>query len=605
MHGLKQALADIWRLTLPYFTSRELTTARIWPLPAFAVQQRVLALIFAAVIIAIEFALVAINVRLSYFSRDWFNAIQNKDAASFWSLLFTVFLFWAVIYIVAAIYQYALKSYMRIRWRTWLTERYVGQWLDHNAHYHMQLLGHGADNPDQRIQQDIDSFILRTMTLFLGLLSSVTTLASFAVVLWQLSAAFTFPGTSVQVPGFLLWGALIFAVLATWITHKVGKPLIRLNFEQEKYEADFRFSLARLREYGEQVALIGGAPAEKQHLSGRFGAVIGNFLAIVSRTKKLTAVTAAYGQIANVIPYVLVAPYYFADKITLGGMQQTASAFGRVSDSLSFFISAYSTIADYKAVVDRLTTFTGSVDAARALDSQGQDESHALVTRIARAEGADGALHIAGLALNLPDGTQIVRVQELTFRPGETALLTGPSGSGKSTLFRAIAGIWPFGHGAIALPQDEKGGPASLLLLPQRPYLPIGPLREAVSYPSAADTWSDQELRRALEAAQLGHLVNRLDEDRHWSQSLSLGEQQRLAIARALLARPDWLFLDEATSAMDEGLEASIYKLLARELPRTTLVSIGHRSTLHALHGRVIDMVSTGNRLFEPRDHAV
>lgn len=589
MHGLKKALTDIWRLTLPYFTSRELTEARIWPFPAFAVQQRLLAFIFAAVIISIEFALVAINVRLSYFSRDWFNAIQNRDAASFWTLLLTVFMFWAVIYIVAAIYQYALKSYLRIRWRAFLTARYVSHWLDHNAHYHMQLLGHGADNPDQRIQQDIDSFIVRTMELFLGLLSSVSTLVSFAVVLWQLSASFTLPGTDLRVPGFLLWGALVFAIAATWLTHRVGRPLIRLNFEQEKYEADFRFSLARLREYGEQVALTGGAPAEKRHLAGRFGSVIDNFLAIVSRTKKLTAVTAAYAQISNVIPYILVAPYYFAGKVTLGGMQQTASAFNRVSDSLSFFISAYTTLADYKAVVDRLTTFTSAVETARIAGSG--------ASRLRREEGADANLEIRNLSLSLPDGREVVRVGALTLRPGETTLLTGPSGSGKSTLFRAIAGIWPFGSGDIRLPHG-----APLLLLPQRPYLPVGTLRAAACYPAAPDAWSTGELAEALAAVQLPHLVARLDEEDHWAQTLSLGEQQRLALARALLARPDWLFLDEATSAMDEGLEASSYGLLARALPQATIVSIGHRSTLHALHARRIDMINVGGRVFEPRD---
>ncbi|GGC83938.1 ABC transporter ATP-binding protein/permease [Chelatococcus reniformis] len=589
MNALKQALADIWRLIWPYFVSREPTEVRIWPFGTFRTQERVVGLALVIVVIAIEFAQVAINVRLSYFSRDWFNAIQNKDAASFWTLLFTVFVVWAVIYIASAIYQYALQSYLRIRWRRFLTRHFIDRWLDDNAHYHMQLFGQGADNPDQRIQEDIDSFIMRTQSLTLGILSSVTTLFSFSVVLWELSADFTVPGTDWRIPGFLVWGALIYSVLATWLTHKIGRPLIRLNFEQQHYEADFRFSLARLREYAEQVALIGGTGAEKERLGQRFANVIGNFYAIVSRTKKLTAFTSGYSQVNAVIPYVLVAPYYFANKITLGGMQQTAGAFARVESTLSFFVSAYSTIADYKAVVDRLNTFDAALNRVLAL--------HRREPRILRAAAEQGRLAVEDLELRLPSGTPIVRVPHLRFEPGEAALLTGPSGSGKSTLFRAIAGIWPFGEGRVLLPEDR-----SVLLLPQRPYIPIGPLRGAVAYPAASDAFDDGRIREALGTAHLRHLVGRLDEEGHWAQTLSLGEQQRLAVARALLARPDWLFLDEATAALDEGLEEMIYRLIGEHLPATTVVSIGHRSTLRAFHGRRIDMEADETGVFVPRD---
>lgn len=591
MGGIKQALLQIWQLAYPFFTTRDRTEVRIWPFGTFRVQERWVAIALAVTVVAIEFAQVAINVRLSYFNRDWFNAIQDKDEARFWTLLLTVFCFWAAIYVASAIYQYALQSYLRIRWRRWMTTRYVGAWLGENTHYRMQMAGSGTDNPDQRIQEDIDQFIARTQTLTLGILSAASNLISFSIILWTLSRDFTIPGTTIAVPGFLVWGALIYAAIGTYVTHKIGKPLIRLNFEQQRYEADFRFSLSRLREYGEQIALLRGESAEREGLGRRFGNVIGNFLAIVSRTKKLTAFTATYFQVNAVIPYVLIAPYYFAGKIPLGGMTQTAGAFARVEGTMSFFINAYSTLADYKAVVDRLTSFDGAIDKARTLGAS----SHLLVQ-----PGTTPELRIADLSLGLPDGRRILTTDAMVLRPGETALLTGPSGSGKSTLFRAIAGIWPFGDGRIAIPQG-----ASMMLLPQRPYIPIGTLKEAVTYPGVQGAYDEGTIAEALKAARLPQLVERLQEEGFWAQTLSLGEQQRLAIARALLAKPDWLLLDEATAALDEPTEAEIYRMLAERLPETTIVSIGHRSTLIAFHERRIDMRPTRDGLFEPVDSRV
>ena len=589
MNGLKQAVLQIWRLAYPYFTTRDETEVRIWPFGQFRAQERWVALSLAIVVVAIEFGQVAINVRLSYFNRDWFNAIQNKDAAAFWTLLLTVFCFWAAVFVASAIYQYALQSYLRIRWRRWMTQRYIARWLENENHYRMQLFGSGADNPDQRIQEDVDQFISRTQTLTLNILSAASNLISFSVILWQISADFTIPGTEIQVPGFLVWGALIYSALATWLTHLIGQPLVRLNFEQQRYEADFRFSLARLREYGEQVALLGGERAERERLGGRFGNVIGNFLAIVSRTKKLTAFTASYQQVNAVIPYVLIAPYYFAGKIPLGGMTQTAGAFARVESTMSFFITFYTTLADYKAVIDRLTSFDVAIGRAREVGA-----ASALTVR----EGATPELRIDDLSLGLPDGRRILEAHGLVLRPGETTLFTGPSGSGKSTLFRAISGIWPFGEGRIATP---KG--ASMMLLPQRPYIPVGTLKSTVVYPEVEGAYDDAAIAEALKAARLPQFVGRLHEEGFWAQSLSLGEQQRLAIARALLAKPDWLFLDEATAALDEPTEAEIYRVLRERLPDATLVSIGHRSTLQPFHERRIDMRPTEEAgLFRPAD---
>src|SRR4051795_4795796 len=416
MGGLKQAVLQIWRLAYPYFTTRDETEVRIWPFGTFRLQERWVALTLALVVVVIEFGQVAITVRLSYFNRDWFNAIQEKDATAFWTLLLTVFCFWAAVFVASAIYQYALQSYLRIRWRRWITSRYIARWLQHDNHYRMQLFGGSADNPDQRIQEDVDQFISRTQDITLRLLSSASTLVSFSIVLWQVSADFTLPGTDVQVPGFLVWGALIYTGIATGLTHWIGKPLVGLNFQQQRYEADFRFSLARLREYGEQVALLGGERAERERLGGRFGNLIGNFLAIVSRTKRLTAFTASYQQANAVIPYILIAPYYFAGKIPLGGMTQTAGAFSRVESTMSFFITFYTTLADYKAVVDRLTSFDVALDRAGEVGAS---------RRLAVREGATPELHIADLRLGLPDGRTILEAHGLVLRPGETTLFTG------------------------------------------------------------------------------------------------------------------------------------------------------------------------------------
>jgi putative ATP-binding cassette transporter len=580
-------IRQITRLADPYFITDDRGDLQIGSSGGRHVLERRLAGALIVALVVINQLQVAINVRLSFFNRDWFNAIQNKDSAAFWSLLFGVFCFWAAIFVVSHLIEYYAESVLKIRWRRWMTERYYGLWLDDDSLYRTALIGQAADNPDQRISEDVRNFISSTYAFSISLLSTVSTLVSFSVILWTIPADFTIPGTNITVPGLPFWIALVFSILGTWLTHMVGKPLVQLEFRQERYEADFRFALARLREYSEQVALLRGETAEGRILGGRFGSIVSNFYAIVGRTVKLLTFTTSYIQANAVIPYIIVAPYFFLGKITLGQMTQTAGAFGRVESALAFFIARYQSLATYKAIVERLTTFRLAIDEARELGTK--------PPRIERAAHSGQDLLLHDLVLCLPDGREIVRVDRLTIEGGTTTLLSGPSGSGKSTLFRAISGIWPYGRGAIEHPANAR-----VMLLPQRPYVPSGTLKTAVAYPAMATTYGDKAVREALELTRLVTLACEIDNEDNWSQRLSGGEQQRLAIARAILDQPDWLFLDEATSALDEELEAEIYRILSEALPNATIVSIGHRSTLIPLHRQHIKMELGQGRIFEP-----
>jgi putative ATP-binding cassette transporter len=580
-------IRQITRLADPYFETDERGSVETGRFGSRQVTERRFAGLLIATLVIINQLQVGINIRLSFFNRDWFNAIQNKDSAAFWSLLIGVFCFWAAIAVVSNLVEYYAESVLRIRWRRWMTERYYGLWLDDGSLYRATLLGQPADNPDQRIAEDVRNFLNSTYTYSISLLATVSTLVSFSIILWTIPVDFSIPGMDIVVPGLPFFAALVFSVVGTWLTHLIGKPLVRLEFRQERYEADFRFGLARLREYCEQVALLRGANAERRILGGRFAALVANFYAIVGRTVKLMTFTATFFQANVVIPYIIVAPYFFLGKITLGQMTQTAGAFGRVESALTFFIARYQSLASYKAVVERLTTFRSAIEEARRLGTK--------PPRIERIPHSGRDLVLRELVLSLPDGREIVRADRLTIEAGTTTLVSGPSGAGKSTLFRAIAGIWPYGRGTIEYPADER-----IMLLPQRPYIPAGTLMTAVAYPSTPGAYDNQAVRQALELARLELLVCEIDREDNWSQRLSGGEQQRLAIARAILHKPDWLFLDEATSALDEKLEEEIYGVLREVLPDTTIVSIGHRATLVALHRRLVEMEPGPNGIFEP-----
>lgn len=583
---------QITRLADPYFESQDRKVLGLGPLGNYSVRESRFGAWLMTALIVINQAQVGISVRLSFFSRDWFNAIQKKDAATFWNLLFTVFMVWAAIYIASYLVEVLLRETLKINWRRWTTELYSAHWLQKGGIYRMGLIGEGADNPDQRIAEDIKSYIEYTYAYSISLLQQISTLVSFSIILWTIPAQFAIPGTDIIVPGLAFWMAIIYSAIGTWITHWIGKPLVALQFRQERYEADFRFSLARLREYGEQVALLRGENAEKAILGGHFRELIANFFRIVWRTLRLTTFTTFYGQISPILPYVIVAPYYFLNKITLGHMQQTAGAFSNVSNALNFFVDRYQSLAVYKAVVDRLNTFGEATARAQELGTH--------PPRIDHQPSPDANLVLRNLHLTLPDGREIVSADNLVLSKGTATLVTGPSGSGKSTMFRAIAGIWPYGFGTIEFPAAKDGNLVTVMLLPQRPYVANGSLKRAASYPALETTYSDETVADALRKARLDQFVDRLHEEDEWAQRLSGGEQQRLAVAHALLARPDWLFLDEATSALDEKLEGEIYRMLKVELPDTTIVSIGHRSTLIGLHDARLDMQPDGDGIHVP-----
>ena len=574
MRGIVATLAIVWRIASPYFRSEERWTGRL----------------LLGAIIAIELGIVAITVLLNQWNARFYNALQDRNWDAFVYELgyFSVL---AAIFIVVAVYQLYLNQWLQIRWRRWMTRAYLDRWLDGSNHYRMQLLGDAADNPDQRIAEDIRLFIEGgILPLGLGLLNSVVTLASFSVILWSLSAAAPLHvfGVAWNIPGYLFWAALLYAILGTALTHWIGKPLVALNYQQQRYEADFRFSLVRVRENAEQIALLEGENAERNHLLGRFTRLADNWMAIMSRTKRLTFLTAGYGQIASVFPIVVISPAYFAGAVQLGGLTQTASAFGSVQGALSFFVDAYRQLAQWNAVIERLDGFDRSMKTARDV---------AATPPFVNVEPGDAAaLQVSDLAVRLPNGAPLVNATTLTIAAGDKVLVTGPSGSGKSTLFRALAGIWPFGSGTIRVPRDAK-----VMILPQRPYFPIASLADAVAYPAAPGTYDPAVIGDLIASVGLPTLASRLDEEAHWNRMLSLGEQQRLGIARALLARPDYLFLDEATASLDEAAEAAVYRLLAERLPGTTIVSIGHRSTLAAFHGRRfnVEREAGGARLIE------
>ncbi|KRP74237.1 ABC transporter ATP-binding protein/permease [Pseudomonas paralactis] len=548
-----------WAMITPYWRSEE--KGRAW--------------LLLAAVIGLSLFSVAISVWINHWYKDFYNALEKKDTAAFWQLI-GYFGAIAAVAILGAVYRLYLTQMLTIRWRAWLTEKHFTRWLAHKNYYQLEQGGY-TDNPDQRISEDLNNFTSGTLSLGLGLLRNVVSLVSFSIILWGVSGSIEVFG--ITIPGYMFWCALLYAAVGSWLTHLIGRRLIGLSNQQQRLEADLRFSMVRVRENAESIALYNGEPNERQRLSTRFGKVWQNFWDIMKVSKRLTFFTAGYSQIAIIFPFIVAAPRYFTGKIELGELMQINSAFGNVQENFSWFINAYSELATWRATSDRLLSFQQAM-------SDNEQRAPAIDVR---PEGE--RLVIKDLGMDLADGRHLLTDADMTVEPGQRVMLSGRSGSGKSTLLRAMGHLWPAGHGSIRLPATRY------LFLPQKPYLPIGTLKAVLSYPQDDSGYAAERYAQVLETCRLPHLVARLDEANHWQRMLSPGEQQRLAFARALLFAPRWLYMDEATSAMDEEDEATLYQALIDELPGLSIVSVGHRSSLKRFHGRHVRI--DGGRLQE------
>lgn len=601
------------RIADPFFAAQTPIAIRPWPYRPLILRQSLYARINVFFLILINQFQVALALRFNFFQRDFGNAIQVANEAhriEFWYQLMVVFVPLATIAIVAGIVEFFVASNFVLQWRRWMTASFTSRWLMHSMHYKLALAANAGDdpnqdvlnaggqrittdNPDQRISQDIGGFINGTGTginsgnvgiynYTIQAIASATNLVSFSIILWGISNSLRAPILGVRIPGFLFWVAVLYACVATGITQLIGRSLSRLYFRQQAVEANFRFDLARIREYSEQIALLKGEGREIDRAGSVFGEVVRTIRRIIHVRTWLIAFNQFYSQISVIIPYVVVAPFYFAKIVDFGRFNQSADAFANVNGAMNFFVDRYIGLADFRATIERLTSFEEAFDRALAADKQ--------TPRITAEPSQAPTLSLNDVELALPDGRRLAHIADLVLVPQESTMFVGPSGIGKSTLFRAIAGLWPHGSGEIRQPAYAK-----LMLLPQRPYIPIGPLREALAYPGASASFSDERLAETLVKVGLPALADRLDDNENWQMRLSGGEQQRLAIARALLAEPDWLFLDESTNSLDEASEADLYRTIMKVLPNTTIVSIGHQTTISQFHKRRVTFEKTGD----------
>lgn len=533
-----------------------------------------------AIIIFLTLFSVRLNILFSFWYNGFYSAMQSLDAPAFWRFLM-IFSILASVHVARALISFFIQQAFLIRWREWLTVRMTDGWLSHQAYYRMRFTPNSADNPDQRIQQDIEGFTQRSLSLSMGLLDAVVSLISFSIILWNLSGSIELFGQTI--PRAMIFMVYLYVIIATIFALKIGRPLIQLNFLSERLNANFRYALIRLREYGESIAFYGGEKIERRHLMSRFGEVIHNMWAIVSRSLKFQGFNLTVSQAAVVFPFIVQAPRLLSKQITLGDVMQTAQSFGQVENALSFLRSSYDDFTAYRAVLSRLTGFMESVDQTEKLT--GPALQHTSKT----------ALTVSHLYVKKPDQQVLVSNLTLSLSPASALLIRGHSGIGKTTLLRAIAGLWPYADGAIQRPAEPL-----CLFLPQKPYLPLGSLRTCLHYPASPASNHDERSATILQDCQLGHLVKHLDEEADWTQRLSLGEQQRLAIGRVLANRPSVIFLDEASSAMDEGLEYAMYQLLRQSLPDAILVSVGHRSTLRDFHQQELELLDEGQWRMNP-----
>ena len=564
----KAFFQGLWNLVKDYWRSEEKLKARS----------------LLVIVALLNFFGVYILILINEWYNTFYNALQEYDQDAFWSLVLK-FLILAFIYIFSAVYALYLRQMLEINWRNWMTKRYLQRWLQLQTYYKMQVVSDNTDNPDQRISEDIKSFTNLTLQLLMGFLKQFATLLAFVFVLWRLSGEFSFSlgGQKITIYGYMVWLSLIYAAVGTWLTAKIGKPLIKLNYDQQRYEADFRFNMVRLRENSESIAFYGGEEQENSGFHSKFKYIFQNFRGLMKYQKRLTWFTNGYGQLAVIFPLLLGAPRYFSGKIQLGGLMQITSAFGRVQDALSFFVDSYSTLAEWRAVVKRITDFSENMDKALCLQGD-----------IDFKNNGNKNLLIDKMEVALPKGDILIKDLNMNLNLGSRVLITGASGCGKSTFLRTLAGLWPFGKGLVEMPESDKK-----IFLPQKPYLPLGTLKSVLAYPQNIEQINVQQFESILDKCRLSHLKEKLNIEDDWSRILSLGEQQRIAFARALLFKPQWIFLDEATSALDEKTEQIMYEILDNELKDSTIISIGHRNTLRKYHQYNLQIDNTGKWIME------
>ena len=560
----REFIVGLFHLITPYWNSEEKKSARL----------------YLAAIITLTIAAVYMTLLLNEWFNSFYSALQNYDSDAVYRGLLR-FTGLAFAHIAFAVYSYYLQQRLALRWRKWMTKNYLAKWTGQQMYYRLEMFSQGtADNPDQRISEDINLFTARTLSFMSGLLRSATTIVCFIFVLWNLSEVLSFSaaGQQIHIYGYLVWTALAYSVFGTWITHKIGHRLVSLNYLQQKLEADFRFSMVRLRETAESVAFYNGAAKEEAFLSNRFMTLLRNTLFIIKKQKQLSWLTNSYAQIAIIFPFVVAVPRYLSQNISLGGLMQIANCFGKVQDAMSYFVDVYASLAEWQSCAERLLSFDKHI---AAIEKETEEKSGSLV----REETPD-RLRLTDVTISVPAMDENKRTREIissaacTIRSGEHVILKGPSGSGKSTLLRTLAGFWPYVKGHISIPV-----PSEMMFIPQKPYIPMGTSAEAESYP--LETADEEILSPLLVECGLSHLMEKPDTEADWSHILSLGEQQKLAFVRVFLRKPKWVFLDEATSAMDEETEEKMYRLLTA-LPGTTVISIGHRSTLDKWHNRVL-----------------
>lgn len=557
----REYLKSSYKLIKPYFISEHKRTA--WTL--------------LLAIIALCFAYVYVLTLLNKWNNTFYTALQEYQTDVIFSAL-KDFSFLAACYIFVAVYSFYLEQMLEIKWRTYLTEQFVSKWLEQRTYYLLQLTHKDTDNPDQRISEDIRLFTNITLTLGMGFMRALGVFIAFVFILWNMSGTVKLPLVNITINGYLVYIALIYATLGTAVAHLIGRKLVGLNYIQQQYEANFRYAMVRLRENSENIAFYRGEKKEKLTFINYFTDVIGNFWEILKKRKQLTWYNSIYSQIAIIFPFLVLMPRYLSKEIRLGGLMQIAAAFGKVQESLSFFVDAYARIAEWQAVIDRLHGFEQDMQAMRELDHK----------QIEFDRTANNKLQLEQLTVLLPSDKLLIKNLNLQLNSGDNLLVKGGSGTGKSTLMRTLAGLWLFGEGRINCVPAEQ-----MLFLPQRTYLPLGSLRAAVIYPGHKDV-TDSMVKLALNTVGLDHLLDELERVADWSRMLSLGEQQRIAIARAILLKPQWLFLDEATSALDTELEAKVYTAL-QQIPGVTLISVAHKPTLTRFHSKELRLLGEGN----------